>query len=52
MHGSMTSFMDSVNTMGRATEKLGVKISDIFTESPGIEDVFIKINSGIINTNN
>ena len=50
VHGSMNSFLDSVNVMNSVAQKIGMRISDIFTESPGLEDVFIKINSGDIST--
>ncbi|MGY3802698.1 ABC transporter ATP-binding protein [Pigmentibacter ruber] len=48
IHGSMSSFLDSVNILHIVTDKLKLKINDICTESPGLEDVFVKINAGDI----
>lgn len=50
IHGSMSSFLEAVNLMNRISEKIEFKILDICTESPALEDVFLKINNGIINT--
>jgi ABC-2 type transport system ATP-binding protein len=50
IHGSMTSFLESVNIIHKVSQKMEFRISDIFTESPGLEDVFIKVNNGAIST--
>lgn len=52
IHGSMNSFLDAVNILNNIVQKLNIKIDDICTESPGLEDVFIKINTGDISLSN
>lgn len=52
IHGSMTSFLEAVNILNQAVQKLDIKITDICTESPGLEDVFVKINTGDITLKN
>ncbi|APJ04699.1 ABC transporter ATP-binding protein [Silvanigrella aquatica] len=48
IHGSMSSFLESVDMIHKASQQMEFRVSDIFTESPGLEDVFVKINNGDI----
>jgi ABC-2 type transport system ATP-binding protein len=51
IHGSMTSFIDAAKLLNSMINELKLKVFEICTESPDLEDVFIKINAGDINNN-
>ncbi|BBH54299.1 ABC transporter ATP-binding protein [Fluviispira sanaruensis] len=44
--GEMSSFISSSKKLNEVSHKLSLKISEIFTESPGLEEVYMKINEG------
>jgi ABC-2 type transport system ATP-binding protein len=46
--GNLESFIASSHVISLAAQKLDFKIVEIFTQSPALEDVFIKINEGLI----
>ncbi|KAB8028532.1 ABC transporter ATP-binding protein [Fluviispira multicolorata] len=46
--GEMSSFLTSSRKLSEISNKLHLRISEIFTESPGLEEVYMKINDGNI----